>query len=87
MKTIQCCLTHVVMFLFMCVQVLWSDIGGEEEIKEKLRDSVDRPLNHPEVLLIAKQGFSPLCCFIPGLQEVRNQGATWSAAVRSSRLQ
>ena len=43
----------------MCVQVLWSDIGGEEEIIEKLRDSVDIPLKHPEVVLIAEQGFSP----------------------------
>ena len=40
------------------VQVLWSDIGGEEEIKEKLRDSVDRPLKYPEVMLITEQAFS-----------------------------
>ena len=47
-------LLHVVMFYLhvcVCVQVLWADIGGEEEIKEKLRDSVDMPLKHPEVML------------------------------------
>lgn len=33
----------------MVVQVLWSDIGGQEELKQKLRESVEWPLKHPEV--------------------------------------
>ena len=30
-------------------QVLWSDIGGQEDIKQKLREAVEWPLKHPEV--------------------------------------
>jgi AAA family ATPase len=29
-------------------QVRWSDIGGQEEVKRKLRESVEIPLTHPE---------------------------------------
>ncbi|ORY79520.1 P-loop containing nucleoside triphosphate hydrolase protein, partial [Protomyces lactucae-debilis] len=29
-------------------QVKWSDIGGQEEVKRKLRESVEIPLTHPE---------------------------------------
>jgi len=34
---------------WMVLQVLWSDIGGQAEIKQKLRESVEWPLKHPEV--------------------------------------
>lgn len=30
-------------------QVLWSDIGGQEDIKQKLKEAVEWPLKHPEV--------------------------------------
>jgi AAA family ATPase len=29
-------------------KVLWSDIGGQEEVKSRLRESVEWPLRHPE---------------------------------------
>lgn len=31
-------------------KVLWSDIGGQEDIKQKFKESVEWPLKHPEVL-------------------------------------
>ena len=31
--------------------VHWSDIGGQEDIKSKLKESVEWPLKHPEVLV------------------------------------
>ena len=30
-------------------KVLWSDIGGQEDIKQKFKESVEWPLKHPEV--------------------------------------
>ena len=30
-------------------QVLWSDIGGQEEVKLCLKEAVERPIKHPEV--------------------------------------
>ena len=30
-------------------QVMWDDIGGEDDIKKSLKEAVDWPLNHPEV--------------------------------------
>lgn len=30
-------------------KVLWSDIGGQEHIKQKFKESVEWPLKHPEV--------------------------------------
>ena len=30
-------------------KVLWSDIGGYEEIKEEIRDVIEKPLKHHEV--------------------------------------
>ena len=30
------------------MQVRWSDIGGQQEVKLKLRQSVEWPLTHPE---------------------------------------
>ena len=30
-------------------QVLWSDIGGQEEVKICVRDAVELPITHPEV--------------------------------------
>ena len=35
----------------MCVQVYWSDVGGQEEVKRRLREAVEWPLKHPEVTL------------------------------------
>lgn len=29
--------------------MLWSDVGGEEDIKQRLKESVEWPLRHPEV--------------------------------------
>lgn len=29
-------------------KVLWSDIGGNTEIKNKIRQSIETPLKHPE---------------------------------------
>lgn len=37
----------------VCVQVLWSDIGGQEEIKQRLKEAVEWPLRHPEVDMVA----------------------------------
>lgn len=31
-------------------KVLWSDIGGQEDIKQKFKESVEWPLKYPEVL-------------------------------------
>lgn len=31
-------------------QVLWRDIGGQEEVKQRMREAVEWPLKHPEVL-------------------------------------
>ena len=33
----------------VCSQVLWSDIGGQAEVKRRLREAVEWPLQHPEV--------------------------------------
>lgn len=30
-------------------KVLWSDIGGQEQIKQKFKESVEWPLKYPEV--------------------------------------
>ena len=30
-------------------RVLWSDIGGQEDIKQKFKESVEWPLKHPKV--------------------------------------
>lgn len=38
-------------------QVLWSDIGGQEQIKLKLRQAVEWPLKHPEAF--TRLGISP----------------------------
>jgi len=38
-------------------RVFWSDIGGQTEIKQKLIESVDWPLNHPNIFI--KLGISP----------------------------
>lgn len=45
------CVCVLVLWLhdWMVLQVLWSDIGGQAEIKQKLRESVEWPLKHPEV--------------------------------------
>ncbi|KNC98972.1 AAA family ATPase, CDC48 subfamily [Spizellomyces punctatus DAOM BR117] len=32
-------------------KVLWSDIGGQEEVKQKLKEAVEWPLKHPEAFL------------------------------------
>lgn len=29
--------------------MLWSDIGGQEQVKKRLREAVEWPLKHPEV--------------------------------------
>jgi AAA family ATPase len=38
-------------------KVKWSDIGGQETIKRKLREAVDWPLSHPQTF--AKLGITP----------------------------
>ncbi len=38
-------------------QVSWNDVGGLEEIKEKLKDSVERPITDPESFI--KMGVEP----------------------------
>lgn len=39
------------------LQVRWTDIGGQEEVKLKLRQAVEWPLQHPEAFL--RMGISP----------------------------
>lgn len=39
------------------IKVLWSDIGGQEEIKLKLKQAVEWPLLHPEAF--ERMGISP----------------------------
>ena len=39
------------------VQVRWSDIGGQDETKLKLRQSVEWPLQHPEAFV--RMGIKP----------------------------
>ena len=29
--------------------MLWSDIGGQEDVKQRLKEAVEWPLQHPEV--------------------------------------
>jgi AAA family ATPase len=38
-------------------QVLWSDIGGQDHIKLKLKQAVEWPLKHPEAF--TRMGISP----------------------------
>ncbi|KAF9929344.1 spermatogenesis associated protein 5 [Linnemannia zychae] len=38
-------------------KVLWSDIGGQQEIKQKLKESVEWPLQHPEAFI--RMGIRP----------------------------
>ncbi|KAG0346558.1 spermatogenesis associated protein 5, partial [Podila minutissima] len=38
-------------------KVLWSDIGGQAEIKQKLKESVEWPLQHPEAFI--RMGIRP----------------------------
>lgn len=39
--------------LSLCVcEVLWCDIGGQEDVKRRLREAVEWPLCHPEVTSI-----------------------------------
>ncbi|KAG0226424.1 spermatogenesis associated protein 5 [Actinomortierella wolfii] len=38
-------------------RVLWSDIGGQEDVKQKLKESVEWPLQHPEAFL--RMGIRP----------------------------
>ncbi|KAF9158337.1 Spermatoproteinsis associated protein 5 [Actinomortierella ambigua] len=38
-------------------KVLWSDIGGQEDVKQKLKESVEWPLQHPEAFL--RMGIRP----------------------------
>ncbi|CAG2238046.1 AFG2 [Mytilus edulis] len=45
-------------------QVLWSDIGGQEEIKLKLKQAVEWPLLHPEAF--ERMGISPPTWYIDG---------------------
>lgn len=39
------------------LKVNWSDIGGQEDLKLKLRQAVEWPLHHPEAFL--RLGISP----------------------------
>ena len=31
-------------------QVFWQDIGGQEEVKQRMKEAVEWPLKHPEVV-------------------------------------
>ena len=33
-------------------RVAWSDIGGQEHVKQSLREAVEWPLQHPEALIL-----------------------------------
>lgn len=33
------------------MQVRWSDVGGNDVIKQKLKEAVEWPLKHPEVCI------------------------------------
>ena len=35
---------------YVDLQVYWSDIGGQEEVKERMKEAIEWPLKHPEVL-------------------------------------
>ena len=42
----------VALLQHLCVpglQVLWSDIGGQEEVKRSMKEAVERPITHPQV--------------------------------------
>ena len=36
------------MLLLFYLQVSWSDIGGQEELKQNLKQAIEWPLKHPE---------------------------------------
>ncbi|XP_002166795.3 ATPase family gene 2 protein homolog A [Hydra vulgaris] len=38
-------------------KVYWTDVGGQSEVKQKLREAIEWPLNHPEVF--KRLGISP----------------------------
>lgn len=42
---------------FVMLQVFWSDIGGQEELKLKLYQAVEWPLKHPEAF--TRMGIGP----------------------------
>ena len=42
---------------FLHFQVYWTEIGGQEEIKLKLKQAVEWPLKHPEAF--DRMGISP----------------------------
>lgn len=42
---------------FFCLQVRWSDVGGMEEVKLKLKQAVEWPLRHPEAF--TRMGIQP----------------------------
>lgn len=48
--------TYVLNFLFV-LQVSWSDIGGLENVKLKLKQAVEWPLKHPEAF--TQMGIQP----------------------------
>jgi len=48
---------YVEIFYFYCLKVLWSDIGGQEKLKLKLKQAVEWPLKHPEAF--SRLGISP----------------------------
>ena len=31
------------------MQVYWSDIGGQEEVKQRMKEAIEWPLKHPQV--------------------------------------
>lgn len=41
----------------VCLQVQWSDIGGMEEVKLKLKQAVEWPLKHPDAF--SRLGIAP----------------------------
>lgn len=43
--------------IFSCPQVRWSDVGGMEEVKLKLKQAVEWPLSHPEAF--TRMGIQP----------------------------
>lgn len=34
------------------MKVYWSDVGGNEEVKQSMKEAVEWPLKHPEVKFV-----------------------------------
>ena len=41
------------------MQVYWRDIGGQEEVKERMKEAIEWPLKHPQVCSVLSLSLSP----------------------------